>query len=117
MLYRSGGSCRTHYKGQIRKKLYKFTIENIKDDLKLKIDNNSIDNLFLNNLKEEMFINIKNYELIYNENQIGIFLSAIFDKINNKIYGLCLVKDDFIDFNNEIFINIFDNLQNLIIHQ
>ncbi len=109
-------TARTHYKGQIRKKLFKFIIENVNDNSKLQINNNSIENLSIVSDDEKTLINIKNHELIYKENDFGILLSAIFDKSTEKIYGLCLIKEDFAEINNKISLNILDNFVNIMIY-
>ena len=95
---------------------FKFIIENVNDNSKLQINNNSIENLSIVSDDEKTLINIKNHELIYKENDFGILLSAIFDKSTEKIYGLCLVKEDFAEINNKISLNILDNFVNIMIY-
>lgn len=88
-------TARNHYRGQLRKKIFLFEIEEVNQQLKNAIEEK-------NNLSSLQFdgdilkmANIKNHELIKNDKDVGLVLSSIFD--GKTLKGLALIKFDDIE--------------------
>ena len=85
-------TARNHYRGQLRKKIFLFEIEEVDQQLKNTIEEK-------NNLSSLQFdgdilkmANIKNHELIKDGKDVGLVLSSIFD--GKTLKGLALIKFD-----------------------
>ncbi len=88
-------TARNHYRGQLRKKIFLFEIQEVNQQLKNAIEEK-------NNLSSLQFdgdilkmANIKNHELIKNDKDVGLVLSSIFD--GKTLKGLALIKFDDIE--------------------
>ena len=88
-------TARNHYRGQLRKKIFLFEIDEVNQKLKNAIEEK-------HNLSSLQFdgdilkmANIKNHELIKDEKDVGLVLSSIFD--GKTLKGLALIKFDDIE--------------------
>jgi hypothetical protein len=88
-------TARNHYRGQLRKKIFLFEIDEVNQQLKNAIEEK-------HNLSSLQFdgdilkmANIKNHELTKDDKDIGLVLSSIFD--GKTLKGLALIKFDDIE--------------------
>lgn len=88
-------TARTHYRGQIRKKIVKFKINKL---------TNNFDEFVLNFNNDKQIIfqktnfwdvaNLKNCIIHQDDQEIGIILSTFYDRNANSLIGLALLKDN-----------------------
>ena len=88
-------TARNHYRGQLRKKIFLFEIEEVNQQLKNAIEEkNNLSSLQFDGYILKM-ANIKNHDLIKNDKDVGLVLSSIFD--GKTLKGLALIKFDDIE--------------------
>ncbi|MFM8186599.1 MAG: tRNA-modifying protein YgfZ, partial [Alphaproteobacteria bacterium] len=121
-------TARNHYRGQIRKKIFLFEINNVSIELKEIIEKNNNFNslqiedekLLLCNLKNQVILNKRSFENPQIEpKEMGLILSTIYYYKTNVLKGLTLIKiEDFADLiaENQFFANLFlyDNNINIL---
>lgn len=121
-------TARNHYRGQIRKKIFLFEINNVSIELKEIIEKNNNFNslqiedekLLLCNLKNQVILNKRSFENLQIEpKEMGLILSTIYYYKTNVLKGLALIKiEDFADLiaENQFFANLFlyDNNINIL---
>ena len=85
-------TARNHYRGQLRKKIFLFKIDEVNQQLKNAIEEK--DNLSSLQFDGDILkmANIKNHELIKDGKDVGLVLSSIFD--GKTLKGLALIKFD-----------------------
>jgi len=121
-------TARNHYRGQIRKKIFLFEINNVNQELREIIEKNNNFNslqiqdekLLLCNLKNQVIFNKRSFENPQIEpKEMGLILSTIYYHKTNVLKGLALIKiEDFADLiaENQFFANLFlyDNNINIL---
>ena len=87
-------TARTHYRGQVRKKIVRFGLKNNNFDVFLEkffYDNQ----LTFNASNAWETTSLKNCVIYQDDQEIGIILSSFYDRNANSLIGLALLKDNF----------------------